>query len=42
MPRSSWTARWSPPATTRCWKVLRDCRLKGDGEHHAMLAIAHP
>jgi hypothetical protein len=23
------------------WKILRDCRLKGDGVHHAMLGIAH-
>ncbi|MEV4999204.1 IS5/IS1182 family transposase, partial [Streptomyces niveus] len=23
------------------WKVLRDCRLKGDGAHHAMNGIAH-
>jgi hypothetical protein len=22
------------------WKILRDCRLKGDGVHHAMLDIA--
>ncbi len=22
------------------WKILRDCRLKGDGVHHAMLGIA--
>lgn len=21
------------------WKILRDCRLKGDGLHHAMLGI---
>ncbi|MBB4887891.1 hypothetical protein FHS38_003959 [Streptomyces netropsis] len=21
------------------WKILRDCRLKGDGVHHAMLGI---
>ncbi|MFF9090788.1 transposase family protein [Streptomyces sp. NPDC014991] len=25
---------------TRAWKILRDCRLKGDGVHHAMLGIA--
>ncbi|MEU3741913.1 transposase family protein [Streptomyces sp. NPDC032198] len=23
------------------WKILRGCRLKGDGVHHAMLGIAH-
>jgi len=22
------------------WKILRDCRLKGDGIHHATLGIA--
>lgn len=22
------------------WKILRDCRLKGDGVHHAMLGMA--
>jgi hypothetical protein len=22
------------------WKILRDCRLKGDGVHYAMLGIA--
>ncbi|GAA3234490.1 hypothetical protein GCM10010493_01810 [Streptomyces lavendulae subsp. grasserius] len=22
------------------WKILRGCRLKGDGVHHAMLGIA--
>ncbi|MBB5792152.1 hypothetical protein HDA41_000116 [Streptomyces caelestis] len=22
------------------WKIIRDCRLKGDGGHHAMLGIA--
>ncbi|WP_327135833.1 hypothetical protein OG311_00605 [Streptomyces sp. NBC_01343] len=22
------------------WKILRDCRLKGDGAHDAMLGIA--
>ncbi|MER7578035.1 IS5/IS1182 family transposase, partial [Streptomyces sp. NPDC126514] len=22
------------------WKILRDCRLKGEGVHHAMLGIA--
>ncbi|MCX4905455.1 hypothetical protein [Streptomyces sp. NBC_00878] len=22
------------------WKILRDCRLKGDGVDHAMLSIA--
>lgn len=25
----------------KTWKILRDCRLKGDGVHHAMLGIAH-
>jgi hypothetical protein len=24
----------------RTWKILRDCRLKGDGAHHAMPGIA--
>lgn len=24
----------------KTWKILRDCRLKGDGVHHAMLGIA--
>ncbi|WP_189152463.1 transposase, partial [Streptomyces lacrimifluminis] len=28
-------------ARMKGWKVLRDCRLKGDGVHHAMLGIAH-
>lgn len=23
----------------KCWKILRDCRLKGDGVHHGMLGI---
>lgn len=27
-------------ARMRSWKILRDCRLKGDGAHHAMLGIA--
>lgn len=27
-------------ATMKTWKILRDCRLKGDGVHHAMLGIA--
>ena len=27
-------------ARMRSWKILRDCRLKGDGVHHAMLGIA--
>lgn len=27
-------------ARMKCWKILRDCRLKGDGVHHAMLGIA--
>lgn len=22
------------------WKILRDCRLKGDGVHHVILGIA--
>lgn len=22
------------------WKILRDCRLKGDSVHHAMVGIA--
>ena len=24
----------------KTWKILRDCRLKGDGVHYAMLGIA--
>ena len=27
-------------ARMKCWKILRDCRLRGDGVHHAMLGIA--
>lgn len=27
-------------ARMKGWKTLRDCRLKGDGVHHAMLGIA--
>ncbi|MFD3421034.1 transposase [Streptomyces decoyicus] len=27
-------------ARMKTWKILRDCRLKGDGIHHAMLGIA--
>ncbi|GAA2305722.1 hypothetical protein GCM10010431_26900 [Streptomyces kunmingensis] len=27
-------------ARMKRWKILRDCRLKGDGVHHAMLGIA--
>jgi hypothetical protein len=27
-------------ARMKNWKILRDCRLKGDGVHHAMLGIA--
>ncbi|WP_179766738.1 transposase [Streptomonospora nanhaiensis] len=27
-------------ARMKGWKLLRDCRLKGDGVHHAMLGIA--
>lgn len=27
-------------ARMEIWKILRDCRLKGDGVHHAMLGIA--
>ncbi|MET7981048.1 transposase [Streptomyces mirabilis] len=27
-------------AHVKSWKILRDCRLKGDGVHHAMLGIA--
>jgi hypothetical protein len=25
----------------KTFKILRDCRLRGDGVHHAMLGIAH-
>ncbi|MFC8372668.1 transposase [Streptomyces sp. NPDC057239] len=28
-------------ARMKGWKILRDCRLKGDGVHHAMLGIVH-
>ncbi|MEW2471636.1 transposase [Streptomyces sp. NPDC046994] len=28
-------------ARMKCWKILRDCRLKGDGVYHAVLGIAH-
>ncbi|MBZ4324588.1 transposase, partial [Streptomyces huiliensis] len=28
-------------ARMKNWKILRDCRLKGDGVHHAMRGIAH-
>jgi hypothetical protein len=28
-------------ARMKAWKILRDCRLKGEGVHHAMLGIAH-
>jgi hypothetical protein len=27
-------------ARMKAWKILRDCRLKGEGVHHAMLGIA--
>ncbi|MFF4181008.1 transposase family protein [Streptomyces sp. NPDC001750] len=27
-------------ARMKTWKILRDCRLKGDGVRHAMLGIA--
>ncbi|MFF0044118.1 transposase [Streptomyces mirabilis] len=27
-------------ARMKSWKILRDCRLKGDGVHHAVLGIA--
>ncbi|MFJ3625457.1 transposase [Streptomyces albidoflavus] len=27
-------------ARMKTWKIIRDCRLKGDGVHHAMLGIA--
>lgn len=27
-------------ARMKSWKILRDCRLKGDGVHYAMLGIA--
>lgn len=29
-------------ARMKTWKILRDCRLKRDGVHHAMLGIARP
>lgn len=28
-------------ARMKTWKILRDCRLKGDGVHHAVLGLAH-
>jgi DDE superfamily endonuclease/Helix-turn-helix of DDE superfamily endonuclease len=28
-------------ARMKTWKILRDCRLKGDGIHHAIRGIAH-
>ncbi len=28
-------------ARMKTWKILRDCRLRGDGVHHAMRGIAH-
>lgn len=27
-------------ARMKTWKILRDCRLRGNGVHHAMLGIA--
>ncbi len=27
-------------ARMKTWRILRDCRLEGDGVHHAMLGIA--
>jgi hypothetical protein len=27
-------------ARMNSWKILRDCRLRGEGVHHAMLGIA--
>nr|WP_206345657.1 transposase family protein [Streptomyces thermoviolaceus] len=27
-------------ARMKSWKILRDCRLKGDGVHHATLGVA--
>lgn len=27
-------------ARMKTYKILRDCRLRGDGVHHAMLSIA--
>jgi hypothetical protein len=27
-------------ARMKAWKILRDCRLRGDGVHHAMLGVA--
>ncbi|MYV65395.1 hypothetical protein GT043_05440 [Streptomyces sp. SID2131] len=29
-------------ARMKTWKILRNCRLKDDGVHHATLDIAHP
>ncbi|MBB4890503.1 hypothetical protein FHS38_006588 [Streptomyces netropsis] len=25
----------------KTWKILRDCRLKGEGVHQPMLGVAH-
>jgi hypothetical protein len=27
-------------ARMKNWKILRDCRLRGDGPHHAVQAVA--
>ncbi len=35
-------SRSAPVSSTsrmKTWKILRDCRLKGDGVHHAMLGV---
>ncbi|MFF8874633.1 transposase [Streptomyces massasporeus] len=29
-------------ARMKTWKILRHCRRKGEGVHHAMLGIFHP
>ncbi len=29
-------------ARMKTWKILRDCRLKDEGVHHAMLGIVRP
>nr|WP_330237306.1 transposase [Streptomyces sp. NBC_00566] len=30
-----------PFARMKTWKILRDCRMRGEGVHHAMLGLAH-
>jgi hypothetical protein len=39
-PRSAAVAVTIPIPRMKTWKILRDCRLSGDGVHRAMLGIA--